>query len=170
MQNAEKKVISKQMKNDETFWHTQRPLSEQMLEYAAQDVIFLPEVYAQMEQYMSVPYMERAINSRGEMYFSPITVMAKIFHDSQKCLQYANINNDIKEIRTLERGREIVAFIKNYRRDVIFCSLNLGVSGVIRDPDSRSVLERYNSFGDLVYVTLHGFERHKGQAILEFSR
>ena len=87
-----------------------------------------------------------------------------------KCHQYATINNDIKDIMECEPGREIIAFIKNYRKDVIFCSLNLGVSGVIRDPHSRNSLEKFNSFGDLVYVTLHGFERHKGQAILSFSR
>ena len=104
------------------------------------------------------------------MTFEHITVQAKIFNDTRKCLQYAMINNDIKEITQLDAGHEIVAFIKNYRRDVIFCSLNLGVSGVIRDPASRNTLEKFNSFGDLVYVILHGFERHKGQAILSFSR
>ena len=41
---------------------------------------------------------------------------------------------------------------------------------MIRDPHSRNTLEKFNSFGDLVYVNLHGFERHKGQAILSFSR
>jgi len=103
--------------------------------------------------------MERHCNSRGELTFENITVLQKIFNDTQKCHQYATINNDIKDIQTLEPGREIVAFIKNYhRQDVIFCSLNLGVSGAIRDPDSRATLEKYNSFGDLIYVILHGFE------------
>jgi len=165
-----KKEVSLQMKQDETFWHTVRPLSEQMLEYAAQDVIFLPRVYEKMQQFLFMPCYERHINSRGEMTFEHITVQAKIFNDTRKCLQYAMINNDIKDITSLDAGHEIVAFIKNYRRDVIFCSLNLGVSGVIRDPHSRNTLEKFNSFGDLVYVLLHGFERHKGQAILSFSR
>jgi hypothetical protein len=53
---------------------------------------------------------------------------------------------------------------------VIFCSLNLGVSGVIRDPDSRRLVEKFNSFGDLVYVTHLGFENHKGVAQLAYSR
>ena len=141
-----------------------------MLEYAAQDVIFLPRVYEQMQPYFFVPWVERHCNSRGEMTFENTTVQAKIFTDTMKCLQYATINNEIKDITALEAGREILAFIKNYRKDVIFCSLNLGVSGVIRDPHSRNTLEKFNSFGDLVYVTLHGFERHKGQAILSFSR
>jgi len=41
---------------------------------------------------------------------------------------------------------------------------------VIRDDESRRTLEKFNSFGDLVWVTLLGFENIKGQARLEFSR
>ena len=117
-----------------------------------------------------MPLYERHFNLRGEMTFEDITVQAKIFNDTRKCLQYANINNEIKDITKLTVGHEILAFIKNYRKDVIFCSLNMGVSGVIRDLPSRNVLEQYNSFGDVVYVILHGYERHKGQAVLSFSR
>lgn len=121
-----------------------------------------------MQQYMNMPFLERYIQ-QGEMRLETITLKQKILSDTLKCNQYATINNDIKNIKNLEPGREIVAFLKNYRSDVIFCSLNLGVSGVIRDPASRSMLE-YNSFGDLIYVNLHGFEKRKGQAILSFSR
>ena len=53
---------------------------------------------------------------------------------------------------------------------MIFCSLNLGVSGVIRDPQSIANLEKFNSFGDLIYVILQGFEQHKGQARLCYAR
>lgn len=104
------------------------------------------------------------------MTFENTTVLTKIFNDTKKCLQYATINNDVRDLSSLQMGREIVAFIKNYRKDVIFCSLNLGYSGVIRDPASRNTLEKFNSFGDLVYVTLHRIEHHKGQAVLSFSR
>jgi hypothetical protein len=116
-----------------------------------------------MEQYLHLPYMERHCNARGDFTFENITVLQKIFNDTAKCNQYATINNDIKDIQALEPGREIIAFIKNYHRQgVIFCSLNLGVSGVIRDPQSITNLEKFNSFGDLIYVILHGFEQHKG--------
>ena len=90
-----------------------------------------------------------------------MTVLDKILADTRKCREYARINADVKDFREMQIGREIVAFIKNYRRDVIYCSLNIGVSGVIRDPDSRKMLEKYNSFGDLVYVTHVGFEGPK---------
>jgi hypothetical protein len=68
-------------------------------------------------------------------------------------------------------GREIVAFIKNYRRDVIYCSLNIGISGVIRDFESRKMLEKFNQFGDLIYVLILGYEHGpRGQVQLAFSR
>ena len=69
-----------------------------MLEYAAQDVIFLPHVYEQMQPYFFVPWVERHCNARGEMTFENTNVQAKIFTDTMKCHQYATINNDIKDI------------------------------------------------------------------------
>ena len=39
------------MREDEGFWHKIRPLSKEMLEYAAQDVIFLPQVFDVMKKY-----------------------------------------------------------------------------------------------------------------------
>ena len=62
------------MKSDENFWHTVRPLNEQMLEYAAQDVIFLPLVFEEMQKHMSVPYIERRYDHRG-ITFENMTVM-----------------------------------------------------------------------------------------------
>ena len=92
-----------------------------------------------MQKHMSVPYIERRYDHRG-ITFENMTVMQKILNDTLKCNQYAIINNDIKDISELEIGREIVAFLKNYCRDIIFCSLNLGFSGIIKDPRSISVL------------------------------
>ena len=90
-----------------------------------------------------------------------LSIYAKIMSDTYKCIKYAQINKNI-DLNNLNLGDQIVAFIKNYRKDVIFCSLNLGISGIIRDEDSRRILEKYNSFGDLVLVTVLGFESHKG--------
>lgn len=158
------------MKEDENFWHTQRPLTSEMLQYAAQDALFLPAVYEKMQEYFTIPYIDRSSSPSGEPVFQTMTVLDKILADSKKCREYARINTDVKDFREMQIGREIVAFIKNYRRDVIYCSLNIGVSGVIRDPDSRKTLEKYNSFGDLVYVTHVGIEGPKNQLQLTFSR
>jgi len=169
-QNTNKDAIIQLMKQDENFWHTQRPLTREMLQYAAQDALFLPSVYDKMKEYFTIPYIDRTSSPSGEPVFTSVTVLEKILADTKKCREYARINTDVKDFREMQIGREIVAFIKNYRRDVIYCSLNLGVSGVIRDLDSRKTLEKYNSFGDLVYVTHIGFEGPKNICQLTFSR
>jgi hypothetical protein len=70
-----------------------------------------------------------------------VTIYNKIMSDSQKFQKYPEINRDISN--SLQIGQEILAFIKNYRRDLIFCSLNLGgVSGIIKDNESRKLLQK----------------------------
>lgn len=51
------------MKQDPEFWHNQpRPLSNDMLEYAAQDVVHLPEVHERMRKYFLLPYNDTQVN------------------------------------------------------------------------------------------------------------
>ena len=119
------------------------------------------------EHFCSAYFSKRIIN--GLVHLEQTTVFAKIMTETKKCLEYATINRHISDPFQIEPGQEIVAFLKNFRRDVIFCSLNIGVSGVIRDKESREYLERHHSFGDLVYVTFLGFEGPKRQARLALS-
>ena len=58
IQNTNKEAITHLMKKDENFWHTQRPLTREMLQYAAQDALFLPAVYDKMKDYFQIPYIE----------------------------------------------------------------------------------------------------------------
>lgn len=44
VQNNKKKEISALMKDNDEFWES-RPLTKDMIEYATQDVIYLPLVY-----------------------------------------------------------------------------------------------------------------------------
>jgi ribonuclease D len=50
VQNTKKENIKKYMMEDDEFWE-RRPLSSEMLEYASQDVFYLPMVYGKMQQY-----------------------------------------------------------------------------------------------------------------------
>lgn len=149
------------MRQDVDFWHNQqRPLPNDLLEYAAQDVLYLPQVYECMRKYFLLPHNDQIINSiTGEVLIKTVTVSQKIMSDSSKFQEYPKINKGVK----LSVGLEIQAFVKNYRRDVIFCSLNLGggVSGVIKDAESRKLLERYHLFGDIVTCKVIGFEQRK---------
>lgn len=47
VQNTKKDHIKKYMIEDDEFWE-RRPLSPEMLEYASQDVFYLPMVYGKM--------------------------------------------------------------------------------------------------------------------------
>lgn len=51
----------------------------------------------------------------------------------------------------------------------MFCSLNLGVSGVIKDDDSiRNIKDNKKSIGDIVKVQVCGFEK-SGKVILSYA-
>ena len=62
----------------------------------------------------------------------------------------------------------ILAFIKNIQKRILFCSLNLGVSGVIKDDESiRNIKENKKSIGEIVKVQVTGFEK-SGKIILKY--
>lgn len=57
-----------------------------MLEYAAQDVVYLPEVYERMRGCFLLPYNDAQINQvTGERLIQTVTVYNKLMSDSQKC-------------------------------------------------------------------------------------
>jgi hypothetical protein len=84
-----------------------------------------------MRRFFNMPYWDKRLGN--EMQFKTSTVLNKILQDSKKCVRYASLNNHIRFLPDLAVGTEIVAFIKNIREYCVFCSLNLGVSGVFRD-------------------------------------
>lgn len=47
--HTKKHEISAKMRNDDSFWE-KRPLTHEMIDYATQDVIYLPLVYQKMHQ------------------------------------------------------------------------------------------------------------------------
>jgi hypothetical protein len=46
----------------------------------------------------------------------------------------------------------IQAFIKNYMDDRVYCSLNIGVSGIVIDEQSVKTLYTYFDIGDIIQV------------------
>ena len=61
-------------------------------------------------------------------------VFEKIMVETNKCTKYAFINKHIQKSDELQPGLVIQAFIKNYQKIGVYCSLNIGVSGIILDP------------------------------------
>jgi len=55
-------------------------------------------------------------------------------------------------------GKDILGFIKNYQRNMIYCSLNIGISGLVKDAESFRTMSKLYSFGDIVVLKVVGFE------------
>jgi len=53
----------------------------------------------------------------------------------------------------------IQAFIKNYQEFGVYCSLNIGVSGIIRDEEECRILRQYYDIGDIVMAKVEGRNR-----------
>lgn len=159
--NDKKDEINTAMQSNETFWE-QRPLTPSMIEYASQDVQYLPQVYEKMRK-MDVFDKEIVDNvtEGGKIYQCTTKLYHKILSDSRKCIGYSFINRDIQDISTLKIDTYIQAFIKNVQKRIVFCSLNLGVSGVIKDDESiKNIKENKKSIGDIVKVQVTGFEKN----------
>jgi len=151
--NEKKDEINSAMQNNEQFWET-RPLSHSMIQYAAQDVQFLPLVYERMRK-MDVFDKEIVDNvtENGKIYQCTTKLYHKILSDTRKCIGYGFINRNIIDASSLKSETYILAFIKNIQKRIVFCSLNLGVSGVIKDDESiRNIKDNKKSIGDIVKV------------------
>lgn len=121
--NDFKDIIQTEMQNDKNFWD-KRPLTDDMLTYASQDVIYLPYLY------QSFCYVFENCAAKEKQSLSPrmLCEANDIFTEAMKCNDYANLNLNVKQ---LEAGTVIYAFVKNIQKFGIYCSLNLGITGLI---------------------------------------
>lgn len=92
-ENAMKSEISDEMKCNLQFWD-QRPLSVEMIEYASQDVAYLPNIYNIFKR-----LMRRSL-------------LAKIFEKSSNCHFYSLINKNHPGIKFWKAGQYVAAYIK----------------------------------------------------------
>jgi D-hexose-6-phosphate mutarotase len=67
----------------------------------------------------------------------------------------------------LSEGNVIQAFIKNYVEYGVYCSLNIGVSGIVTEENSVRQLRTYFDIGDIIQVSVEGF-RNSGHVKLKF--
>ena len=72
--------------------------------------------------------------------------------DTSLCAKYAFINRHIQGFEQLQIHTVIQAFVKNYMEDRVYCSLNIGVSGIIQDEYSIKQLRTYFDIGDIIQV------------------
>jgi transcriptional accessory protein Tex/SPT6 len=60
----------------------------------------------------------------------------------------------------------IQAFIKNFRERCIWCSLNVGLSGIIKDEESQKVLKEQYSIGDVIKVHVVSLDHPRGDVVV----
>ena len=97
--------------------------------------------------------MNRQHTTRGDIILSNTTIEQQVFEDTLKYFRCATINSDIKDIRALEPGHEILAFVKSIFGEGIFVSINQDMRGYIQGSKSLRTVKKYNNFGDLIFVT-----------------
>ncbi len=93
VENTMKTKVNSWMTTDPEFWY-QRPLSHDMLEYAAQDVYYLPEMYRIFSQSLRK------------------ATVAEIFQKSSEYLYYSLLNCQTKDFTWLSEGEMVGAYIK----------------------------------------------------------
>lgn len=92
-ENSMKSKISDEMKADPEFWD-QRPLTSEMIEYASQDVAYLPKMYSVFQELMSR------------------SLLLKVFQKSSNCHFYSLINKNHSGIQNCKTGEYLGAYIK----------------------------------------------------------
>jgi hypothetical protein len=108
------------------------------------------------------------VTDNGKIYQCTTKLYHKILSDTRKCIGYGFINRNIIDVSTLNIETYILAFIKNIQKRIVFCSLNLGVSGVIKDDESiKNIKQNKKSIGEIVKVQVTGFEK-SGKVILKY--
>jgi len=109
------------------------------------------------------------VTESGKIYQCTAKLYHKILSDTRKCIGYSFINRNIEHVQTISIDTYIQAFIKNIQKKIVFCSLNLGVSGVIKDDDSiKNIKDNRKSIGDIVKLQVKGFEKN-GKVVLKYE-
>ena len=88
-----KAKISDEMQADPDLWD-QRPLSKEMIKYAAQDVVYLPKMYTIFTELLTRP------------------TLVEVFKKSGNCHFYSLINKDHQGIKSCKPGDYLGAYIK----------------------------------------------------------
>jgi transcriptional accessory protein Tex/SPT6 len=105
----------------------------------------------------------------GKIYQCVTKLYHKILSDTRKCISYGFINRNIDNASQLKENTYIQAFIKNVQKKIVFCSLNLGVSGIIKDDESLiNIRDNRKRIGDIIKVQVKGFESN-GKVVLRYD-
>jgi ribonuclease D len=79
--HTKKYEISAKMKNDDSFWE-RRPLTQDMIDYATQDVIYLPMVYQKLYKDFFKLKLINQFYQHGQQYYEEMAVFDKIMRET----------------------------------------------------------------------------------------
>ena len=114
-----------------------------MINYATQDVWYLPQIYQSFQNKV------RKFHSALEF-----DLINSVFKDSRKCNIYAYININCKNFMSCKVGQYLTAFLKNFQKFCIYCSLNLGCTGIILDQKSIKFIKTFFQMGDMLNLEI----------------
>lgn len=121
MQNDKKDYVSGLMNADPEVWN-RRPLSDEMIDYAAQDVMYLPWLMTQL------------VEKLEKCFIAPELVISQ----AARYNDYAEINLEVEE--KPEKGQIITGVYKNSCKFGVFIATNLGFVGMVRDKHSKKMV------------------------------
>lgn len=132
LENEQQKSLGQKMKDDPNVWFY-RPMSEDLIAYAAQDVMYLLLLHRQLCDSLSDP-------SGG-----------RVLMRSQRYVDYAKMNHHLKTPKAVERhGLRLQAMVATQTEAALYLKLNLGAhrQGVVSRPEA---LARFKDlqFGDI---------------------
>jgi len=133
LQNEKQVPLSKRMKDDPNMWFY-RPMQQDLLSYAVQDVMYLPLLHRRMCKELGDP-------SGGQVLLR-----------SQKYSDYARMNLHIASPKAVEkRGLRLQAMLATQTEAAWHFKLNLGASrhGAVSRPEALSRFQELQ-FGDIV--------------------
>lgn len=161
--NEWKELIQSEMKSDRLFWE-RRPLTQEMLKYASQDVVFLPYLYDAF-WYFFENYSINSLNNITKEHQLDFDI-ATVFDEAMKCNQYAQINPHVKK---LKNGDTIHAFVKNIQTFGVYCSLNIGITGFINHKKSRKHILNNHQIGDIIEVCVDSVQKKQNKVLLKIK-
>ena len=156
--NDFKDLIQAEMNKDKNFWEI-RPLTNEMIIYASQDVIYLPYLYNSFcylfEQCLAKE--NHNINTKRLLEASDV------FTEAMKWNEYAQINQSIVKLNS---GDIIQAFIKNIQKFGIYWSLNIGITGFISHKFSKKYILNNHKIGDIIDVCVDRYHKKTNKVLL----
>jgi len=150
------------MNSDKAVWST-RPLSESMLKYAVEDVLYLERLYAIFQKALSKDLFEQVFEeSRQSIPYSYLNLSIDI--DSRRDLLRTTENNNLKKGFV-----KISGMLKTFKEKCVYIKLNLGISGIVVKKPSISKIQSSYSRGKIMEFKVESYDESYDMYTLDLA-